>query len=593
MVSSLSKSRSSRTLPCIARSFLQLCYEGRLSEALSSLPILSDKGIRLPTRILAVLISRCVTLKQARWVHLHLKLTGLKKPNALLSNHLIRAYFRCGSEFHARKMFDEMPVRSLYSWNNLISGYAKVGRMGPARKLFDKMPERDTVSWNTMLMGYAKCGDCGQALRFYKEFRKSGLMLSKFSLAGILAVCVKLRELRLTRQVHVQVLLAGYSLNMVLLSSLLDAYTKCGEMADARNVFDEMKARDVLTWTTLISGYARWGDMDRASEVFYEMPVKNPVSWTALIAGYVRNGLVSKALELFTKMMAHGIPPEQFTLSSCLCACASMSKLKHGKQIHAHMIRTNYRANPIVLSSLIDMYSKCGNLDYARMAFDLLHNNKEIILWNTMMSALVQHGLGRNVIEMYHSMLELGMKPDRITFVVLLSACSHSCLLEEGVRLFESMIRNHRVSPDQEHYMYFIDLLDKAGHFAEVLNQLRTITVKSNDRAWDSFLFGISKIHGHVMIGQRAAELLTELQPNSSAAWEFLSSVYAALGRWDSVAEVRKLINNRLFRKEQATSWSESGSKGHSFTDSDDLHPLKLEIYSILDASLGCSGEEN
>lgn len=501
-------------------------------------------------------------------MHLHLKLTGLKRSNTLLSNHLIRAYFRCGSEFHARKIFDGMPGRNLYSWNNLLSGYAKLGRMGAARELFDTMPKRDIVSWNTMLIGYAKGGDYGEALRFFREFQKLGMRPNKFSLAGLLTVCVKLRELGLTRQVHGQVLLVGYSLNIVLLSSLVDAYTKCGEMTNARNVFDEVEVKDVLAWTTLVSGYARSGDMSRATEVFHEMPVKNPVSWTALIAGHVRNGRSNKALQLFTEMMVLRIPPDQFTYSSCLCACASMAALNHGKQIHARLIRTNFRANAIVLSSLIDMYSKCGNLDCASLVFDLLGNKKEIVLWNTMMSALAQHGLGKNAVETYNIMVRSGMKPDRITFAVLLSACSHSGLLEEGVGLFESMTRDHGVFPDQEHCACFIDLLGRAGLSAEVVDQLSKMPVKPNNRVWNSS-------HGNVAIGEKAAELLIKLQPNSSAAYMFLPSVRAALGRWDSAAEVRKLMNVCPVGEERATSWSASENKGHSFTAPDDSHPMK------------------
>ncbi|OWM83944.1 pentatricopeptide repeat-containing protein At2g21090 [Punica granatum] len=592
MVASLSKSRSSRSLPCVARSLLQLSSRGRLSEALDFLPRLSDTGIRLPTNTLAFLISRCTTLKQAKWIHLHLKLTGLKKPNTLLANHLIEAYFRCGSEFLGRKVFDEMASRNLYSWNNVLSGYAKLGRMRPARKLFDRMPERDIVSWNTMLIGYAKAGDCGEALRLYKEFLKLGMRPSKFSFAGLLTICVKLREVGLARQVHGQVLLLGYSLNIVLLSSIVDAYTKCGEMTDARRVFDEMEVKDVPAWTTLVSGYARSGDINRASEIFHEMPVKNPISWTAMIAGYVRNGLSNRALELFTKMMALRILPDQFTFSSCLCACATLADLKHGKQIHAHLIRTNFRANTIVVGSLVDMYSKCGNLSYAQLIFDRVNDKKEVILWNTMMSALSQHGLGKSAIEMLNSMIGSGVKPDRITFVVLLSACSHSGLVAEAVRLFESMARDHQVFPDQEHYACFIDLLGRAGLFHEVVHQLKKMPIKPDDRVLNSLL-GVCKIHSNVALGEEVAEHLMKLQPSSSAAYVFLSSVYAALGRWDSVAKVKKLMNDRSVRKERAISWLESGDEVHSFTVSDVSHPMKEEIYAVLDHITGHVDEED
>ncbi|PQQ09057.1 pentatricopeptide repeat-containing protein [Prunus yedoensis var. nudiflora] len=189
-----------------------------------------------------------------------------------------------------------MSVRNLYSWNNMLSGYAKMRNLKEARSLFDKMPEKDVVSWNTMVIGYAQSGVCDEALRYYRELRRLSIGYNEFSFAGVLTVCVKLKELGLTRQVHGQVLFAGFLSNVVLSSSLVDAYTKCGEMGDARRLFDNMPVRDVLAWTTLVSGYAKWGDMESASELFSQMPEKNPVSWTALISGYARNGLGHEAL---------------------------------------------------------------------------------------------------------------------------------------------------------------------------------------------------------------------------------------------------------------------------------------------------------
>ncbi|PKH89213.1 hypothetical protein CRG98_049971 [Punica granatum] len=149
-------------------------------------------------------------------------------------------------------------------------------------------------------------------------------------------------------------------------------------MTDARRVFDEMEVKDVLVWTTLVSGYARSGYINRASEIFHEMPVKNPISWIAMIAGYMRNGLSNIALKLFSRMTALWILLDQFTFSRCLCAYARFDDLKRGKQIHAHLIRTNFRANTIVVGSLVDMYSKCGNLGYAQLIFYRVNDKKEV-----------------------------------------------------------------------------------------------------------------------------------------------------------------------------------------------------------------------
>ncbi|XP_025014749.2 pentatricopeptide repeat-containing protein At2g21090 [Ricinus communis] len=581
-----SKFHSNRTkrVPCIVKSLLHLSSQGQLFQAISSLGLLSRNGIRLPSKTLAYLLQQCAntkSLKLGKWVHLHLKVTGLKRPNTFLANHLINMYSKCGDYASAYKVFDEMSTRNLYSWNGMLSGYAKLGKIKPARKLFDKMPEKDVVSWNTMVIAYAKSGFCNDALRFYRELRRLGIGYNEYSFAGLLNICVKVKELELSKQAHGQVLVAGFLSNLVISSSVLDAYAKCSEMGDARRLFDEMIIRDVLAWTTMVSGYAQWGDVEAASELFDLMPEKNPVAWTSLIAGYARHDLGHKALELFTKMMALNIRPDQFTFSSCLCASASIASLNHGKQIHGYLIRTNIRPNTIVVSSLIDMYSKCGCLEVGRLVFDLMGDKWDVVLWNTIISSLAQHGRGQEATQMFDDMVRLGMKPDRITLIVLLNACSHSGLVQEGLRLYESITSCHGVIPNQEHYACLIDLLGRAGHFDTLMNQLEKMPCKPNDQIWNALL-GVCRMHGNIEFGREVAEKIIELDPQSSAAYVLLSSIHAAVGRWELVENVRQLMNERHVRKDRAISWIEIENKVHSFTASDRLHPLKEVIYLAL-----------
>ncbi|KAL5788822.1 hypothetical protein ACOSP7_005771 [Xanthoceras sorbifolium] len=585
MPPNLRQNRKKPLRSCLIQSLLSLVSQGRLYQAISSLDSLAERGLRLPCQTLAFLLQKCAetkSLKLGKWVHLHLKLTGRKRPATFVANHLISMYFSCGSDVSARDVFDKMSVRNLYSYNGMLSGYAKIGMMRPARRLFDQMPEKDVVSWNTMIIGYAKTGVFGESLRFYKELRRLCIGYNEFSFSGALTVCVKMKELKLTRQVHGQVLVIGFLSNMVISSTIVDAYARCGEMSDARRMFDEMQVRDVLAWTTLVSGFAKWGDMESASELFNEMPEKNPVSWTALIAGYARNGLGDKSLELFRKMMFLRIRPDQFTFSSCLCACSSIASLKHGKQIHGYVIRINFRPNTIVVSSLIDMYAKCGSLEVGRRVFDLTENKQDPVLWNTMISALAQHGYGEEAIEMFDDMVRSGVKPERITFVVVLNACSHSGLVQEGLRYFESMTRDHGIVHDQEHYACLIDLMGRAGCFDQLMNQLEKMPCELDGRLWNALL-GVSRIHGNIELGRKAAEQLIELEPQSSAAYVLLSSIYSALGKWDLVEKVRQLMEERQVKKERAISWIEIENNVHVFTVSDRLHPFKDVIYSVLE----------
>lgn len=285
------KCRNPAKRPCIVQSLYDLCYRGKLREAIDSVETLARKGLRLDSQTLAFLLGQCAktrSLKEGKWVHLHLKLTGMKHPNTLVSNHLLHMYFECGDHVEARKVFDKMSVRNLYTWNNALSGYTKLGMLDAARRLFDKMAEKDVVSWNTMVIGYAQVGNYDEALKFHSEFRKASIGFNEFSFAGVLTIGIKSKDLALIRQVHCQTLVAGFLQNLVLSSSIVDGYAKCGEMHDARRLFDEMQTRDIPAWTALISGYAKWGDMKSAQYLFDMMPAKNPVSWTALVSGYAR-----------------------------------------------------------------------------------------------------------------------------------------------------------------------------------------------------------------------------------------------------------------------------------------------------------------
>ncbi|KAK6136638.1 hypothetical protein DH2020_029621 [Rehmannia glutinosa] len=407
------------------------------------------------------------------------------------------------------------------------------------------MPERDFVSWNTMVMAYVQSGWFDKAVRFYIELRRLDIGYNEYSFAGVLNVCVKLRELRLAKQLHCQVFLIGFLSNMVLSSSITDVYAKCGALRDARSSFDEMRMRDVLAWTTLVSGYAQGGDMKSAQEIFDSMPEKNSVSWTALIAGI--------------------ISPH------------------HGTQLHSHMITTGIRPNVVVLSSLIDMYSKCGSLEIAKRVFDTTGNKKQhVVLWNTMISALAHHGCGKQAIKIFADMVRLGVKPDGVTFLVLLNACSHSGLVQEGLCLFESMMPDYNIVPGQEHYACLIDLLGRSGCFDEVMNQLKKMPCNPDDRVWNA-LIGVCKIHGNVELGRIVARHLVELEPQSPAAYLLLSAIYAALGRWESAQEVRRIMNARRVEKQQALSWLEIDRTLQLDDKHNKLHRPQKETTSILE----------
>ncbi|KAG0457485.1 hypothetical protein HPP92_022642 [Vanilla planifolia] len=566
-----SAAKSSRPTTCLLESLHRCISAGRLVNAVAVLPLLARSGLRPPFRSLALLLNRSLRpppcLHLARSVLLFLHLAGLKRlypSHAFLSNHILHLHFLLGRPDHAQQLLLKMPQPNIFSYNAMLVGYARLGQVAPARHLFEKMPHRDLVSWNTFILVLARSGAAAEAVSVYSRLRCSGFSFNAHTLAALLIACVRLADNGLNLQVHGHVLISGFSSNVVISSLLLDAYAKGGFTDDARRVFDEMPVRDVFAWTAMVSAYAKVGNLSAAQRLFDVMPDRNPVSWTVLIGSYTRHGFAIEALELFRTMVSNGMQPDQFTFSSCLCASSAIASLKHGKQIHARLLRTRFNPNAIVLSSLIDMYSKCGDFEGCGRVF---HNTsirrRDVVIWNTVMSALGHHGHGREVIRLFEEMIRTGTRPDANTFVVLLTSCSHSGLVSEGLHFFESMHQQHGIVPEENHLVCLVDLLGRAGCFKEAMDWLCKEHYKSSSRAWKALL-GACRIHGNSQLGKEIALLLGQLEPRSSDASVSLSNIYAEDGNWESVEKVRCLMEEKGLKKEQAASWVEVDNKIHS-----------------------------
>ncbi|KAL0920457.1 hypothetical protein M5K25_009595 [Dendrobium thyrsiflorum] len=582
--------------PCLLAYLNRHISAGRLADAVSVLPFLARHGLRPPTRTLSLLLSHCLhspaSLPLARRVLNFLHFTSLKPvypSHTFLSNHILRLHFLLGRSDRAQDLFGKMPQPNVFSYNTMLAGYVRLGLIAHAVNLFNCMPHRDLVSWNTIILALARTGAAAEAAAFYSRLRSSTLGVNAHTFSALLTACASLADKGLTLQAHGQVLVAGWSYNLVVSSLLVDAYARHGIIKDARKVFDQIPVRDVLAWTAMVSAYAKGGDMGSAQQLFDEMPEKNPVSWTVLIGGYLRNGLAFEALNLFRIMVDDGVQPDQFTFSSCICAASAIASVKHGKQIHARLFRTHFKPNVIVLSSLIDMYSKCGDLEAGRRVFR--HSSvirRDVVMWNTIISAVGSHGHGREAIKLFEEMVSIEIKPDSNTFVVLLTACSHSGLVLEGWQFFKSMAEKHGIVPEENHLVCLVDLLGRAGRFQEAMEWLGKEPCKFSSRAWNALL-GACKIHGNLQLGEQIAQRLLELGPQSSGSYVLLSNIYAEEGKWMSVENVRQSLQDKGMRKEYATSWIEVDNVVPTVETSTNS-PLKEDIHDILSSNSSLLG---
>jgi pentatricopeptide repeat protein len=273
--------------------------------------------------------------------------------------------------------------------------------------------------------------------------------------------------------------------------------------------------------------------------------------------------------------------PDEVTFGAVMSACASLAALELGKQIHVDIIRTGMDSFVCVSNSLVTMYAKCGILDDARRLFDAMPE-KDVVSWNAIIAGYAQHGCGMAAQQLFEQMLQVGIKPDCISFTGVLSACSYAGLIDEGYYYFNSMYRDHSIMPEIEHYACMIDLLGRAGHLDAAKHFIDNMPFEPDAILWATLL-NASRIHGNTDLGQYAAECLFKLEPNNPSTYVLLSNIYAVSDRWDDVAKVRKMMKDKGVKKKPGCSWIEVGHQVHAFMVGDRSHPQTEEIYATLE----------
>ncbi|KAF3773590.1 Pentatricopeptide repeat-containing protein [Nymphaea thermarum] len=529
------------------------------------------------------LLDRCIkgtNLKLGRSVHAALIKTALYL-NVFLANRLVEVYAKCNSVSSSRRLFDEMPERNAYTWNTIIGGYARNGLLVDAQKLFNQMPERNVVTWNSMISGLARCGNWEGAIGIFRSLQKEKMWIDKFTLVSLLNLCSRFKVLEWVRQIHGAVVVMGLKLNLIMLNSFIDAYGKCGDLGTSKIVFDRMEERDVISWTSMFSSYAQLNQLEEARQLFERMPVKNEVSWTALITGHSQNDQGEKALELFSEMQKEFVLPTAFTFVGVLSACSSLGLIECGKQLHGHIMRTMPEPNIFISNALIDMYAKCGCIGSALIHFKQMCE-RDIVSWNALITGFAQNGCARESLEIFDRMSTSGVKPNDVTFLGVLAACSHAGLVSEGHQYWILMETHYGVRPRSDHYAAMIDLLGRSGRLNEAVELLKSISSQPDVGMWGALL-GACLIHGNADLASEAAESLFSLEPTNVARYVSLSNVYAGARRWNHVSQLRVLIKERGMKKQPALSWIEIRNRRHYFAPEDKTHYQIEEIYEMLD----------
>ncbi|XP_057839795.2 pentatricopeptide repeat-containing protein At2g22070 [Cryptomeria japonica] len=529
------------------------CAQNELDgEALQLFSEMQMADIGLDEVTLVSILSSCSTLgtaKQGKQVHAYAIRTGFESFVAV-SNSLVTMYSNCGNTDYAFKVFDKMPIQDAFSWTAMVAGYAKYGSIEDAQQLFDIMPDRNVVSWNAMIAGYAQHEPIEKSLTLFCELQQTDVRPDRVTFTSVITACATLAALDFGRHVHAYIIQTGHASGTSIGNALVSMYAKCGSIEDAHKLFSDINER-------------------------------NTVSWNAMISAYAQHCYSEEALNLFYQLQHMGMKADQYALASVLTACSSLATLEHGKSVHVHIIRNGFESYIYVGNALITMYSKCGSIEIASQVFNRMVN-KDIISWNAMIAGCAQHGCGKEALKYFENMLQTGMEPDHISFVSVLSACSHAGLVDEGHRVFHLMGHDYGITPTKAHYVCMIDLLGRAGHLEEARDLINTLPFEPDANVWGAFL-GACRMHGNIELGKHAAECLFELEPQNAAKYVLLANIYAATGRWDDVAKVRKLMKDRGVKKRPGCSWIEVKNRVHVFVVDDKSHPQTDKIYLTLE----------
>ncbi|XP_020593439.1 pentatricopeptide repeat-containing protein At5g46460, mitochondrial [Phalaenopsis equestris] len=450
----------------------------------------------------------------------------------------------------AEKLFNTMPDRDTAAWNSMITGYCENGRVHDAQLLFEKMPHRNVISWTAMIGAYAQIDDSNKALCLFQQMWVRGIKPTSSTFACALTACANSTDSDLGIQIHATVIKTGYDEENFTLTSLINFYANCEQIESSSKLFEEVENRNV-------------------------------VLWTALITGYGLNGRHEEALDEFYKMVRSGIMPNQSTFSSSLSSCCGLEALDRGKRIHAAVIKQGFDLDVFVGNSLVVMYSKCGDVTDCLKIFNNM-SIRNLVSWNSIIVGCAQNGYASQALEFFDQMSAFHVKPDEITFVGLLNACSHSRMIGKGRQIFQMLKENPSVDVRAEHYACMVDILGRSGNLEEAEEFIGSMPMKPNVMVWLALL-SACRVHCNVEIAQKAAGEIFYLDPYNSAAYVLLSNIYASAGRWNDVAQTRMMMRSHGIVKIQGSSWITVNETRYEFVCGDRSNPLSTEIDKKLD----------
>ncbi|PKA61262.1 Putative pentatricopeptide repeat-containing protein [Apostasia shenzhenica] len=572
-------------------------------------------------------------LTAAKALHAHILKTGAFE-DLIVSTSLINAFMKCGDSEHARKLFEEIPQPNVVTWTTLISGYvrnceaehavrvfiqlresgiyptnytlgaifsacpalfsmelgkqlhgyvikyqlesdtsignslcslySKCRNLESAAKAFRRIPKKNVISWTTVMSACGNNGDADLGLRIFHEMLLKNSMPNEFTLTTALSLCTETQSFELGKQIHAFCVKFGCESNHPVNNSILYFYLKSGETEEAMKLFDSMETVSLITLNAMIAGHAKL------------MNLAKDYSSTQ------RRG--TTALNMFLRLERSGMKPDLFTFSSVLTVCSDLVALLQGEMVHAQAIKTGFLSDVVVNSALVTMYNKCGCIDGASKAFVEI-STRTLISWTSMINAYSQHGRSIEAIQLFEDMRLLGVKPNQITFVGVLSACSHAGLVKEAEYYFDMMRKEYDIVPVMDHYACMVDMFVRKGQLEEAFMFVEKIGFEPNEIIWSILIAGC-RSHGNMELCFYAAQRLLEQRPREIETYVLLLNMYLSLGKWQDVAKVMKMMKEENIGTIRDRSWINIHNKMYYFRADDRSYSCSSELYALLESLL-------
>ncbi|KAF2616389.1 hypothetical protein F2Q68_00041175 [Brassica cretica] len=379
--------------------------------------------------------------------------------------------FTLSSVFSACAELENLSLgKQLHSWAirsgmaddvgcSLVDMYAKCsmdGSLDDCRKVFDRMEDHSVMSWTALITGYMQSGDLDtEAIKLFCEMLAQGrVQPNHFTFSSAFKACGNLSDPRVGKQVLGHAFKRGLASNNSVANSVISMFVKSDMMEDARRAFESVSEKNLVSYNTFLDGACRSLDFEEAFELFHEITERE-------------------------------LGVSAFTFASLLSGVASVGSIRKGEQIHSQVVKLGLSCNQPVCNALISMYSKCGSIDTASRVFNLMED-RNVISWTSMITGFAKHGFAKRVLETFNQMMEAGVKPNEVTYVAILSACSHVGLVAEGWRHFKSMYEDHKIKPKMEHYACMVDLLCRSGLLTDAFEFINTMPFQADVLVWHS-----------------------------------------------------------------------------------------------------------